>query len=391
VSILFGRNDRATQTAADLIPRRGGWRKGAVDVTATSAMRHAAVWACLRLRADLISTMPVDVFRRSGALGVTVEVSKPPVLVEPGGSRVEIEEWMYSSQVELDRLGNSFGIITARNGMGLPARIDLVPASDVAVIVKKGELAKYRIAGTEYDPIEIWHEKQFTLPGLHVGLNPTAYAAWSVGAYLSAQQFALDWFGNGAAPSGVLKNSAKTVPAPVVTKAKQEFKEATADRDIFVTGADWEFTFLQVPASETAFMDQMKYGVVDAARFYGVPADMIDAEVATGSITYANVTQRNLQLLIMNIGPAVVRREKALSRLTPKPQYVKLNSDALLRMDPKSIVEKLKIEIDARITTPTEARALMNKGPLTADQLAEFAVLFPSKAPATGPTQGVPA
>lgn len=118
---------------------------------------------------------------------------------------------------------------------------------------------------------------------------------------------------------------------------------------------------------------------------------MIDAEVSTGSITYANVTQRNLQLLIMNIGPAVVRREKALSRLTPKPQFVKLNSDALLRMDPKAISEKLKLEIDARITTPSEARGLMNKAPLTDEQIAEFALLFPNKAPATGATQGVPA
>jgi HK97 family phage portal protein len=366
-------------------------RRGAVDVTATSAMRHSAVWACLRLRADLISTMPVDVFRRSGSFGVTVQVPKPPVLVEPGGSRIELEEWLYSTQVELDRYGNDFGIITARNSMGLPARIDLVPAADTTVIVKKGHLAAYRIAGKEYDPFTIWHEKQFTLPGLHVGLNPTAYAAWSIGAYLSAQQFALDWFGNGAAPTGVLRNSAKTLDQKVIRKAKEQFKEATAQRDIFVTGSDWEFDFLNVPASETAFMDQMKYGVADAARFYGVPGDMIDAEVSTGSITYANVTQRNLQLLIMNIGPAVIRREKALSRLTPKPQFVKLNTDALLRMDPESVVRSIKTEIDARILTPTEARALRNRAPLTDEDLAEFAALFPNKAPSTGPIQGVPA
>lgn len=384
MSLFFQRSD-----AAALIPTRGAAKRGKVHVDANSAMRHSAVWACLRLRADLISTMPIDAFRKSGA--GQVEISKPPVLVEPGGSRVEIEEWLYSTQVELDRYGNAFGVITARNSLGLPSRIDLVPASDVSVIVKKGELAAYRVAGQERDPFTIWHEKQFTLPGLHVGLNPTAYAAWSVGAYLSAQEFALDWFGNGAAPSGVLRNTEKTIVKDVSGAAKEQFKAATADRDIFVTGKDWEFQFMSVPASETAFMDQMKYGVADACRFYGVPGDMIDAESSTGSITYANVTQRNLQLLIINIGPAVVRREKALSRLLPKPQFVKLNSDALLRMDPKAVVDKLKVEIDARITTPSEARGLMNKAPLTDEQIAEFAVLFPSKAPATGATQGVTA
>lgn len=385
---LFWARERAANAAAE-IPARGAGKRGKVYVDSSTAMRHSAVWACLRLRADLISTMPVDVFRRVGS--AQVEVNKPPVLVEPGGSRVEVEEWLYSSQVELDRYGNSFGIITARNGLGLPARIDLVPTADVSVKVKGGDLDVYRIGSKTFDPFDIWHEKQFTVSGLHIGLNPTGYAAWSIGAYLSAQEFALDWFGNGAAPSGVLRNTEKAIVKDVAQSAKEQFKAATENRDIFVTGKDWEFDFLNVPASETAFMDQMKYGVSDACRFYGVPGDMIDAEVSTGSITYANVTQRNLQLLIMNIGPAVVRREKALSRLTPKPQFVKLNSDALLRMDPKAISEKLKLEIDARITTPSEARGLMNKAPLTDEQIAEFALLFPNKAPATGATQGVPA
>lgn len=388
MSILFGGKTRSASDD-DRIPPRSGVRRGAVDVTATSAMRHSAVWACLRLRADLISTMPVDVFRKVD--GYQVEVSKPPVLLAPGGERCEIEEWLYSTQVELDRYGNAFGIITARDGRGLPAQIELVPTSDVTVLVKGGRLDSYRVSGKSYTPLDIWHEKQFTLPGLHVGLNPTAYAAWSLGAYLSAQQFALDWFGNGAAPSGVLRNSSKTVDQKVIKKAKAQFKEATADRDIFVTGADWEFQFLDVPASETAFMEQQKWGIADAARYYGVPGDMIDAEVSTGTITYANVTQRNLQLLIINVGPAVVRREKALSRLTPRPQFVKLNSDALLRMDPEAVVRSLKAEIDARILTPNEARALRNRAPLTDVDLAEFAALFPNKAPATGPIQGVPA
>ena len=386
MSLLFGKR---SADAASLIPARFSRTAGKVNVTADAAMRHSAVWACLRLRADLISTMPVDVFRKVG--DYQVEVGKPPVLVEPGGSRVGIKEWLYSTQVELDRYGNAFGIVTARNGLGLPARIDLVPAADVSVVARGTEILHYRIAGVEYDPFDVWHEKQFTLPGLPVGLNPTAYAASSIGGYLSAQQFALDWFGSGAAPSGVLRNTEKNVVKDIAQAAKEQFKAATENRDIFVTGKDWEFSFLNVPASETAFMDQMKFGIGDAARFYGVPGDMIDAEVSTGSITYANVTQRNLQLLIINVGPAVVRREEALSRVTPKPQFVKLNTDALLRMDPQAVITSLKTEIDARILTPTEARALRNRAPLTDEQVAEFAALFPTKAPTVGANQGVPA
>jgi phage portal protein BeeE len=68
-------------TAEELLnlERQGRMGNAGVHVTPDSALRHSAVWACLRLRADLVSTMPVDVFRRVN--GVQVEVPKPPVLI----------------------------------------------------------------------------------------------------------------------------------------------------------------------------------------------------------------------------------------------------------------------------------------------------------------------
>jgi HK97 family phage portal protein len=186
-------------------------------VTQETALRHSAVWACLRLRANLISTMPVDLYRKVD--GIQVEVPKPAVLVTPGGDEVEMPEWMYSSQFDLDRSGNSVGLITARDGLNLPARIELVPSSDVSVRMRKGKKT-YRIAGTSYEPNEVWHEKQYTVPGLPVGLSPVAYAAWAISEYLSIQQFAMDWFRNGAIPSAHLKNTAKTLSPEQADGAK---------------------------------------------------------------------------------------------------------------------------------------------------------------------------
>ena len=63
MSLLF---KRELSTAAELIGQRYGSRRGNVTVNAESALAHSAVWACLRLRADLISTLPVDVFPQRG-------------------------------------------------------------------------------------------------------------------------------------------------------------------------------------------------------------------------------------------------------------------------------------------------------------------------------------
>jgi HK97 family phage portal protein len=371
---LFSKRYYAGESAAEAIPPRpGSGGRSASAVTNDTAMRHSAVWACLRLRANLISTMPVDVYRRVG--GVQVEVPKPPVLVNPGGERVDMQEWLYSSQVDLDRGGNAFGLITAHDGLGLPARIELVPLADVSVRIKDGKLT-YRIAGVTYQPAEVWHERQYTISGLPVGLSPVAYAAWSIGEFLSIQQFALDWFGNGGIPSAHLKNTAKTLTQEQADETKRRFKTAVANRDLFVTGADWEYDMIQAEAAGADWIEAKRFGASDIARFFDCPGDLIDASVSGQSVTYANITQRNLQFLIMHLGPAIVRRENALSRLTSRPRFVKLNTDALLRMDPQTRALMIKTQIDARVLAPSEARELDDRPPLTDAQMAEFDRLY---------------
>lgn len=382
MSLLFARGS-GFPTAGELIPRR---RSGGVtrSVTTDEAMRHSVVWACLRLRADLLSTSPVDVYR--DVAGRAVEVPKPPVLVKPGGSRVDITEWLYSSQVDLDRFGNAFGLITARDGFGLPARIDLWAAESVSVIAQGSEITGFRHGGVVYQPGEVWHEKQYTVAGLPVGLSPLAHAALSLSTGLSAQEFAVNWFAGSGVPAAHLKNTAKKLDPAEASTIKDRFNTTVRDGDVFVTGADWEYNMLGAPASESGFLEAIHATNADTCRFLGVPGDMVDVNEATGSITYASITQRNLQLLIMNLGPAVTRRERALSDLTPKPRYVKLNTDAVvLRMDPASRAEYNATLLKSYQRAPSEVREKDDLPPFTPEQIAEIQAL------ARPVTPGVPA
>lgn len=372
---LFSRQQRREVTLDSLgVPGRSGTRTGAVSVTTDTAMRHSAVWACLRLRANLISTMPMDVFRKVG--DIQVEMPKPPVLVNPGGERVGMIEWLYSSQVDLDRTGNAIGLITARNGAGLPAQIDLQDIGSCSVTQRDDQVI-YRVRGKEYPPEQVWHERQYTVSGLPVGLSPVAYAAWTIGQYQSAQQFALDWYGSGAVPKGHLRNSiAATISTKDAALAKARFKTAVEGGDLFVTGKDWEYKPLQAEAVGAEWLEAQKYGIGDIARFFDCPGDLIDAVVSTGHITYASITQRNLQFLIMHLGPVVVRRENRLAEWLPKPRFVKLNTSALLRMDDETRAKVIQTQIRSRTLAPSEARALENRPPLTSTQIEEFTVLF---------------
>lgn len=376
--------------AQDLVPFRGGGSRlvGSTVVTADSAMRMSAVWACLRLRADLISTFPLDVFRDVD--GEQVSMPKPPVLTNPGGERVELEEWLYSSNVDLDRAGNAIGLVTERNSLDLPSRIELQPIAECSIWRREGKLG-YRVAGKDYAPEQVWHEKQFTLSGVDVGLSAVANAAWTIGQYQSAQQFAAEWYGSGGVPKAVMRHTMKpSLNQAEADDAKRKMKLATDGRDVAVWGKDWEYLPIQAEAVGAEWLDAQKFGIGDIARFFGVPGDLIGAETSSGSVTYANITQRNLEFLILHLGPAVIRRERALSRLLPRPRYVKFNTSALLRMDDETRARVMQLRLFSRILTPTEARRLDNLPPLTDADLAEFAKVYgdPTVKPTAIPTPG---
>jgi HK97 family phage portal protein len=391
---MFTRDANIT-SAENLLTQRREGRTNPVQVTNETALRNSAVWACLRLRADLMSNFPIDVYRYVN--GIQVEVPKPPVLVTPGGLEVGMKEWMYSTQFDLDRAGNCFGVITERTGVigpdgrGLPGRIELAELGSVTVRGTGATITKFIINATEYDPWDVWHEKQYTVAGLPLGLSPVAYAAWTLEETLSAQQFARDWFAAGAVPLAELKNTAITVNKEDARVARENFRAAVDSSGLFVHGTDWEYKPIQSVASESAFLEARQFGLSEIARFLGVPGDLIDAAVTGSSITYASITQRNLQFLIINLGPAVGRREDAFSRkLVSGPRFVKLNTDALLRMDPEARTRTIGLRIANRTLAPSEARALDNLPPFTEDQLAEFDRLFGSRSVPAQPTTVVP-
>lgn len=371
---------RSPSHAAEVLQERVSWRRDGVRVTQSEALRQSVVWAACRLRADLVSQLPVDVFRPSAGAGIAVEVAKPTVLRTPAqiadGHPMAIAEWLYSSQMALDRHGNNFGVIHARDALGLPARIELVDPDEVSLRIKGHQIVEHRVNGELVKARDIWHERQHTVAGLPVGLSPITYAALALAAGINAQRFAVEWFQNGAVPSAILKNAEKTLTEEQADRAKRRFKAAIANGDMFVTGKDWTYSAVQAKAAEAQFLEQMRATAQDLCRYMGVPGDLIDVSVDSATINYANITQRNLQLLVMHLGPAIKRREDALSAVVPGKRYVKLNRSAILAMDEETRAKVLKDRIAARVITPDEARALEDLPPLTDRDYAQFEKLF---------------
>lgn len=355
----------------DMVSQRTASRSNLKPVsTPGQALEISAVWAAIRLRADLISTLPVQTYRTVD--GIRVDAGATPFINGPG-----FMEFLYSSQAELDQSGNSIGIIESfYPGMAnVPAEITLVPSSSCQVLMKGDKINKYRIRGVEYEPDVIWHEKQFTAAGLAVGMSPVMYAAYTLGQYKSVQDFATQWFVSGNGPRASLKNTEKKINGREATIAKESWRATQEMGEPFVHGNDWEYNLLQAQSASNDWLEAQRFGLTEAARYFGVPSDLIDAAMSGDHVTYANVIQRNLQLLVMHVGPAIRRRENALSYLLPRPRSLKLDEKAILRMDPVTQAELIGTMIKNRTLAPSEARLMDNRAPFTLEQIEEFNAL----------------
>ncbi len=369
----LGMNDRDASLGSLLGDQTRQARSQSPLPTQDTALRNSVWWACLMIRANVMSTFPLDVYRpAAGGLGVPV---KPGPFFTSPAPGLDLTEYLFGTRVDLDRYGNSVDIVTGRNSYGKVTEVQPVTMGPgVRAVVKDDQIVEWRINNDTYRPDEIWHQKQYTVKGQPLGLPVLGYAAYSMSVYESAQQFALDWFGMGASPRGVLKsNKQDNVSAQMRQAAKDQFKAATMAGDIFVTGREWEWTPAAADTMSPNFLAQQAESGRDVCRYLGVPASMVDVEVSTGNITYANVTQANLQWLITQVGPAVTRMERSWTMYTtPGPWYVKFNTDALLRMDPATRSTVLMAQLAAKAKTPTEVRALDNLPPYTPDQLEEL-------------------
>jgi HK97 family phage portal protein len=376
------------------LPGRNFGQYGAVHVNEDIAMAHSGVWASTRLRADLMSTFPVSTFR--DFQGMPTDAGIPPIIEQPGGPGWDFVDWMWASQHDLDYVGNTIGLIKARNGIstkyypdGLPAVIELADSRACSVVKWKGQIL-YRINGTTYKAKDVYHERQFPWSGTPVGLSPLMYAAASVGEYISLQKYSNDWFAGGGVPKAWMKNTIKRLGDEERDFAKQWYRDTVRNGDLMVTGNDWEYNMIQAEQAGMEWLEGRRFGLGEVARFFGVPSDLIDAAVSGQAITYANISQRNLEFLIMHLGPAVKRREKNLSQLLPQPRYVKLNTDALLRLDPQTRQMVLRSKLETWQLTNDEAREIEDLKPLTDKEIERMTEIYgkPKAGGAGPPTPG---
>lgn len=363
---LISSSDPRLLDVFDILPSPTGR-----DVTEGSAMRVSAVYACVRLIAGTIASLPVDVFRR-----------------EPNGQRAKINEaddlwWVLNEQPHARWTANNFWkrlvwaellrgdglaeIIRGRGGM--PVGIKPLPG-DASVELKDDRLRYYftddvtmRPRGLDQD--DVIHVPGFGFDGIR-GMSAIRWGARSsIGIAQATDEFSGRFFGNGAQVRHAIRAPGK-MTEPMVDALRERWVQRYSGLDnaymplVLTEGLDVKE--LSLNAEDSQLLEARKFQVIDIARAFGVPAVLIGESEKTSSWG-SGVEQIVLAFVKFTLSERLVTIEQELNRklFRTAGRCVKFNADELLRGDSASRAKWLRELVGGSagpgIITRNEARA----------------------------------
>lgn len=353
-----------------------------VNVSADSAMRHAAVWACVRLISGTIGQMPLQGVRDSGDYPEPVSPT-PPLLASPS-SIVPRSAWVESVLVSLLLRGNCYGRVVETGANGRATKIDILNPDRVRPDVEAGTRRKvFYLSGDDGSMVahypfdtgrgDIWHVPGLLLPGSWVGLSPIEYAKQTIGQGLAAEKFGSQWFGEGGVPAAILSTDQPVTEEQASTIKTRFMSAVRGKREPAILGAGLKYEAIQVAPEESQFIEAQSWSTAQVARVFGLSPSLL--EVSTGSsnaLTYQNRESRVSDFLAFGLGPWIHRLEESLSALLPNPQQARFKTGAILRADIQTRYQTYAIAAQVQsatgqpLLTTNEMRALENLPPLPA-------------------------
>lgn len=351
-----------------------------VAVNADSAMRHAAVWACVRLISGTIGQMPLQAV--SDAAAFPEVVSPTPQLLASPSALVPRSAWVESVLVALLLRGNCYGRVVEWSSMGRPTRIDLLNPDRVRPDWDKASGQKvFWLHGDDGSSVphyawetgrgDIWHVPGLLLPGSWVGLSPIEYAKQTIGQGLAAEKFGSQWFGEGGVPAAILSTDQPVTEEQASTIKSRFMTAVRGRREPAVLGAGLKYEAIQVAPEESQFIEAQSWSTAQVARVFGLSPSLL--EVSTGSsnaLSYQNRESRVSDFMAFGLGPWIHRLEESLTTLLPDAEHARFKTGAVLRADIQtryqSYLTAAQIEqaTGSPLLTANEMRSLENLPPL---------------------------
>jgi HK97 family phage portal protein len=334
-----------------------------MTVNDETSLRLSAVYACVRLIADTISTLPYDQYFRADG-------ERRPFRPKDGWvdrPSTEMPKTTFWKQVLISLLldGNAFVLIT-RSGNEV---VDLTPLNPKQVRVEKVNGRKSYVIGDNrrvFDD-DMLHVTEMLMPGQVRGVSRIEQAKEALGLGLALEEYAAQFFGNGAYAGGVLEFPEKLSP-----EQRKEIRETwnsvhQGPKRAHRVGMLWgggKFNPLTVDPSASQLVDQRKFAVEEIARIFRVPPFMLGVS-ENAAMAFASIEQQQLFFRQHTIQPYVEMLEDHFQRLLSNPRsFIKFNMTSIVRADLSTRYSSYSVGLLAGFLSVNDVRRLEDQGPV---------------------------
>ena len=348
------------------------------SVTAQTAIQLSTVYACVRVIAETVASLPLNVFETVKE-GSSKALNHPLYRLLHDEPNTEMTSFIFR-EVMLTHLllwGNSYSQIIRTGRNRITGLYPLLPDKMAVDRDKSGTLV-YTYTTRDGTPVVLDPSDVMHIPGLGfdgiMGYSPIALERNAIGLGIASEEYGSKFFSNGARPSGILTHP-NTVKNPKALRESWNAAyggSANAGR-VCVLEEGMRFESIAMPNNEAQFLETRKFQVDEICRIFRVPPHLVcNLEHAT----FSNIEHSSIDFAVHTIRPWLVRIEQAMNRTLFSEQekggsssgrrfYVGFNMDGLMRGDYKSRMEGYAIARQNGWMSANDIRELENLNPMS--------------------------
>lgn len=343
-------------------------------VNERSSMQTTAVFACVRIIAETIASLPLHTYKYVGD-GKEKVHDHPLYRILHDEPNAEMTSFTFreTTMAHLLLWGNAFSQII-RNGRGdVMGLYPLLPDKMTVDRDSKGELYYgYKKEGQTYylGPDEVLHIPGLGFDGV-VGYSPVALAKNAIGLNIAAEEYGGKFFANNATPSGILSTAGTLKDPGKVRDAWQAAYGGTRNSNkVAVLEEGLQYQPISMPNSDAQFLETRKFQIEEICRIFQVPPHLV-ADLSKSS--FSNIENQSISFVVHTIRPWLVRIEQAMNRKLFKEKekgesFVSFNASALMRGDYKSRMDGYAIGIQNGFFSVNDVRRMENLDPIPAEE-----------------------
>lgn len=341
-----------------------------VAVNDKSMMQLSAVWACTRLIAETIATLPLSIYERTSS-GKRVSRDHPLQFIlhdQPNADSTAAVFWESVVAAMLNRgMAHMEKLIVGGRVVGLsflaPARLSITRTLN--------DQKKYLYTDNNSRQREIPANRIFVIPGFSLdgktGVSVIQYGANVFGSAMAAEAASAETFQNS------LKSPGLVMMDSVLKKEQREeirehVKKVGKDGGVMVLEKGAGFQQLSINPEDAQLLETRGFNVEEICRWFRVPPFMVGhSEKSTSWGT--GIEQQMIGFLTFTLSPWLRRIEQAISKdlLAPAERqrfYPKFAVEGLLRADSAGRSAFYSAMVNNGILTRDEVRELEDREPM---------------------------